>query len=79
MYGYFFVNSMITISAVSFLVNFRTMLLSLLIPQLESQSFIEGTALVSLMILGLNLLLKAIVFFVKRGIAKQSARGDQEF
>jgi iron(III) transport system permease protein len=79
MYSYFFVNSMITISAVSFLVNFRTMPLSLLIPQLESQSFIEGTALVSLMILGLNLLLKAIVFFVKRGIAKQSARGDQEY
>jgi iron(III) transport system permease protein len=79
MYGYFFVNSMITISAVSFLVNFRTMPLSLLIPQLESQSFIEGTALVSLMILGLNLLLKAIVFFVKRGIAKQSAKGDQGF
>ena len=78
MYSYFFVNSMITISAVSFLVNFRTMPLSLLIPQLESQSFIEGTALVSLLILGLNLLLKAIVFFVKRGIAKQSAKGDNE-
>jgi len=38
MYSYYFVNAMITISAVSFLVNFRTMPLSLLIPQLESQS-----------------------------------------
>ena len=66
MYSYFFVNAMITISAVSFLVNFRTMPLSLLIPQLESQSFIEGTALVSLLILLVNLALKAIAFFVKR-------------
>jgi iron(III) transport system permease protein len=68
MYSYFFVNAMITISAVSFLVNFRTMPLSLLIPQLESQSFIEGTALVSLLILLVNLAEKAIAFFVKRRI-----------
>jgi iron(III) transport system permease protein len=68
MYSYFFVNAMITISAVSFLINFRTMPLSLLIPQLESQSFIEGTALVSLMILGVNLFEKGIAFIVKRRI-----------
>ena len=73
MYSYFFVNSMITISAVSFLMNFRTMPLALMIPQLESQSFIEGTALVSLMILVLNLAEKTIVFFAKRGIAKHDA------
>lgn len=66
MYSYFFVNAMITISAVSFLVNFRTTTLALMIPQLESQSFIEGTALVSLLILLLNLLEKGIAFFVKR-------------
>lgn len=68
MYSYFFVNAMITISAVSFLVNFRTTTLSLMIPQLESQSFIEGTALVSLMILALNLLEKGIAFFLKRSL-----------
>lgn len=67
MYSYFFVNSMVTISAVSFLVNFRTYTLALMIPQLETQSFIEGTALVSLMILMLNLVEKGIAFFVKRG------------
>ncbi len=71
MYSYYFVNSMITISAVSFLVNFRTMPLSLLIPQLESQSFLEGTALVSLLILLLNLTQKGIAFFVKRAVQKQ--------
>jgi len=42
-----------------------------MIPQLESQSFIEGTALVSLLILALNLLEKAIAFFIKRRIALQ--------
>lgn len=68
MYSYFFVNAMITISAVSFLVTFRTMPLSLLIPQLESQSFIEGTALISLMILAINLVEKAIAFAVKRKV-----------
>lgn len=74
MYSYFFVNAMITISAVSFLINFRTTPLSLLIPQLESQSFIEGTALVSLLILGLNLLEKGIAFFIKRGISIKNAK-----
>lgn len=74
MYSYYFVNAMITISAVSFLVNFRTMPLSLLIPQLESQSFLEGTALVSLLILLLNLTEKGIAFFVRRAIQKEDLR-----
>lgn len=66
MYSYYFVNAMITISAVSFLANFRTMPLSLLIPQLDAQSFIEGTAFVSLLILGINLLEKFFAFLLKR-------------
>ena len=70
MYSYFFVNAMITISAVSFLMNFRTMPLALMIPQLEAQSFIEGTALVSLMILAINLVEKAVVFFFERSNIK---------
>ncbi|MBP3636640.1 MAG: ABC transporter permease subunit [Clostridia bacterium] len=70
MYSYYFVNAMITISAVSFLMNFRTMPLSLMIPQLESQSFIEGTAMVSLLILFINLAEKGIAFVVKRSVEK---------
>lgn len=73
MYSYFFVNSMITISAVSFLYNFRTMPLSLLIPQLESQSFVEGTALVSLLILFINLAEKGVAFIIRRRFLKKSA------
>lgn len=72
MYSYFFVNSMITISAVSFLVNFRTMPLSLLIPQLESQSFIEGTALVSLLILVINVIEKLIAFWIKNKLERSA-------
>lgn len=74
MYSYFFVNAMITISAVSFLINFRTTPLSLLIPQLDSQSFIEGTAFVSLMILVINLVEKTIAFAVKKRIAKEDEK-----
>jgi len=73
MYSYFFVNSMITISAVSFLANFRTMPLSLLIPQLEAQSYIEGTALISLLILVLNLLEKGVAFLVKRSVTMENS------
>ncbi len=71
MYSYFFVNALITISAVSFLANFSTTTLALLIPQLESQSFIEGTAIVSLLILAINLVEKTIAFFVREHHEKQ--------
>ena len=76
MYSYYFVNGMITISAVSFLANFRTMPLSLMIPQLESQSFVEGTALVSLMILILNITEKCITFAVTRRLQNQQSKQE---
>ncbi len=72
MYSYFFVNAMITISAVSFLANFLTMPLALLIPQLDAQSFIEGTAFISLLILFINIIGKAILFMLKRFVIKKA-------
>ncbi len=78
MYSYYFINAMITISAVSFLVTFRTNTLSLMIPQLEAQSFMEGTALVSLLILGLNLVEKGIAFFIKRHITLKNLKQNVE-
>lgn len=72
MYSYMFVNAMMTISAVSFLANFRTMPLALLIPQLEAQSFLEGTAFISLLILLVNLAEKLTVSVLK-GRAKRRA------
>lgn len=70
-FSYFFVNSMITISAVSFLANSATKPVALLIPQYEAQSFLECSAFVSLLILFCNLLVKAAVHFLKGAIARR--------
>ena len=58
MFSYFFVNCMMTISAVSFLANAKTRTISLMINQFEAQSQLECAAVVSLMILGTNLVMK---------------------
>ena len=70
-FSYFFVNTMITISAVSFLANADTKPVALLIPQYESQSFLECSAFISLLILCCNLLVKAAVHLLKSAIARQ--------
>lgn len=72
MFSYLFVNAMVTISAVSFLANFRNMPLSLLIPQFDSQSLIEATAFISILILGINILMKLLVYFVKRSLHREN-------
>ncbi|MGX8832879.1 ABC transporter permease subunit [Amedibacillus sp. YH-ame6] len=66
MFSYLFVNSMVTISAISFLANFRNMPLALLIPQFDSQSLIEATAFISVIILFVNGILKLCIYVVKR-------------
>ncbi|MDR0584780.1 MAG: ABC transporter permease subunit [Treponema sp.] len=66
MASYFFVNSMMTISAVSFLSSVRNMPVSLLITRFENQLFLEGAAFVSILILGCNLVIKLLVYVVKR-------------
>lgn len=71
MFSYLFVNSMVTISAVSFLANFKNMPLALMIPQFDAQSLIEATAFISIIILFVNGVLKLGVYFVKRYIRKQ--------
>lgn len=71
MFSYLFVNSMVTISAVSFLTNFKYIPLALMIPQFDSQSLIEATAFISIIILTVNGLLKLGVYGVKRYIRKK--------
>lgn len=66
MFTYFFVNSMMTISAVSFLVPPAPKPVSLMINQFESQRLLESAAFVSLLILGINLLVKGSFSLVKR-------------
>lgn len=69
MFSYFFVNSMITISAVSFLTTVKNMPLALMIPQYEAQMLLESSAFVSLLILGVNLLIKGGVYIIKKKAA----------
>ena len=66
MLSYFFVNSMMTISAVSFLSNVRNRPISLMINQFEALFFLEGTAFVSILILVCNLIVKFIIYNIKR-------------
>ena len=66
MLSYFFVNSMMTISAVSFLSSVRNRPVSLMITQFETQLFLEGAAFVSILILGCNLLVKCAVFIIAK-------------
>jgi len=66
MLSYLFVNSMVTISAVTFLFSVDTMPLSLLINQYEGQLMYEEAAIISLTILFLNLIVKGSVYLIKR-------------
>ncbi len=66
MFSYLFVNSMMTISAVSFLATTTTRPISLMISQFkDSVGGMELAAVVSLMILTVNLLLKGIIGLIK--------------
>ena len=66
MFAYFFVNSMVTISAVTFLFNTRNMPLSLLINNYEGSMMLGEAAIISLIILIFNLIVKLIVYLVNR-------------
>ena len=65
MFSYFFVNCMITISAVSFLANTANKPVALMINQFEAQLQLECAAIVSLMILAVNLIIKCIFHLLK--------------
>ena len=66
MLSYFFVNSMITISAVSFLSTVRNRPVSLMITTFEAQLFLEGAAFISILILLCNLFVKFGVYGIIR-------------
>lgn len=66
MVAYFFVNSMVTISAITFLFNSRTMPLSLLINNYEGSMMLGEAAIISLIILLFNVIIKLIIYFINR-------------
>ncbi len=63
---YFFVNSMMTISAVSFLRTSSTKPLALMIPQFENEGLISCIAFVSVVILLVNIIIKVAAATIKR-------------
>lgn len=65
MFSYFFVNCMMTISAVSFLATTANKPVSLMINQFEAQMQLECAAVVSLMILAVNLIIKGAIHILK--------------
>ncbi len=68
MVGYFFVNCMVTISAVAFLSTTLDMPLALLITDLDAQRLTECAAFVSLLILLTNIAFKLVLAGVKKAI-----------
>ena len=61
---------MVTISAVSFLANFKTMPLALMIPQFDAQSLIEATAFISIINFIVNGLHILGIYLLKRHLRK---------
>ncbi|MDR2586927.1 MAG: ABC transporter permease subunit [Coriobacteriales bacterium] len=70
MFTYFFVNSMMTISAVSFLATSSTRPISLMIPSFETTMMLECAAFVSLMILTVNLCMSGVMGIIKKFATK---------
>ncbi len=71
MFSYLFVNSMMTISAVAFLATSDTRPISLMIKELERSPKVGRIAVVSLLILAVNILIKIIVERVKSLAARK--------
>ncbi|MDE7453532.1 MAG: ABC transporter permease subunit [Clostridia bacterium] len=74
MLSYFFVNSMMTISAVSFLATSDNKPLSLLINQFETYNMMECAAVVALLIFIVNICIKAIAGLIKKFGDKKRAK-----
>lgn len=66
MFSYFFVNSMMTISAVSFLATTNNKPISLMINQFEAQMQLECAAIVSIAILIVNVMIKLIARLIRK-------------
>ena len=65
-FSYFFINSMMTISAVSFLATRHNKPLSLMINQFEAFNMMECAAVVALIILAVNVLMKVTIYLLKK-------------
>lgn len=76
MFVYFFVNSMVTISAITFLFNTRNMPLSLLINNYEGSMMLGEAAIISLIILTFNIIVKLTVYLINRKEHRRSEENE---
>lgn len=76
MFTYFFVNSMITISAVTFLYSTRNMPLSLLINNYEGSMMLGEAAIISLIILIFNIIIKLTVYLINRKEHRRNEKNE---
>lgn len=76
MFAYFFVNSMVTISAVTFLFNTKNMPLSLLINSYEGSMMLGEAAIISLIILVFNIIVKFIVYLINRKEHRRNEKNE---
>ena len=77
MFSYFFLNSMITISAVAFLCSYDNQPLSILITTYEKNSNYEMQSVISLLILALNILVRIIFTTVSNALKKADNREEE--
>ena len=74
MFVYFFVNAMMTISAVSFLAPPSPKPIALMINQFEAQRLMESVAFVSLLILLINLIVKILMNVIRSRAEKRAKK-----
>lgn len=77
MFSYFFLNSMITISAVAFLCTYSNQPLSILITSYEKNSNYEMQSVISLIILVLNVVFRIVFMYLSKRI-KEKTNTEQD-
>lgn len=78
MFSYFFLNSMITISAVAFLCSYETQPLSILITTYEKNSNYEMQSVISLIILFINIVFRSIFTIIMAVMNKLTEKDKEE-
>jgi iron(III) transport system permease protein len=78
MFSFFFINSMITISAVAFLCTYLDQPLSILINTYDKQGSYEMQAVVSFIILVTNVFAKAVLTVGSKFLHKKTDKGEEE-
>ena len=77
-FSYYFINSMVTISALIFIAGARTMVLTTMIKQLQYINQYNEVFVLSLLILATNLLAKAIFTWLANNREKKATKQTEE-